>query len=105
MQRKWIAFVLGTALVVPGVMAQRRGGNQGGQGNGAQLRQRIHQPGTGLQTGTATRARQRKRDGTGLNCPNGPCLQNRTRTQTQTQTETQTNSRTQQEKPTPPPKN
>lgn len=114
MRRKLIAVGLALAFVLP-AFAQRRGGNGAGNGSGTQLRQRIHQPGTGQQNGTAVRKRDRKRDGTGMNCPNGPCMQNRTQTQTQTetmmqnqaqgdtqsqvQTQTKTQTRTQQSKP------
>lgn len=98
MQRTWIAFLLGMALCAPAVMAQGRGQRQGG---GMQVRQRIHQPNTGQQSGLAAQQRQRKRDGTGVNCTGGPCLQTRTQTKTRTQTEAQTQSQTQtrQEKP------
>src|SRR5512146_2271819 len=102
MQRTWIALLLGMALCAPTVMAQGRGQRQGG---GTQLRQRIHQPGTALQSGPAVQQRQRKRDGTGVNCTGGPCLQTRMQTQDRTQTQTQTKTQTQQEKPpTPSPK-
>ena len=82
-------------LITPG-FAQRRSGSGG---SGTQVRQRVHQPSTGQQTGTAVRKRDRKRDGSGVNCANGPCVQQQTRTQTETQTETQT--RTQQSNPAP----
>ena len=77
MKRRLVVFLISFALLAPSsLLAQGRrqgGGNRGqggAQGNGTQLRQRIHTPGTG-QTGTqAVRKQDRKRDGTGTNCPN-----------------------------------
>ena len=111
MQRKLIAMGIALVLVAP-AFAQR-GSGRGSRGQGTQLRQQIHKPGTGLQTGTAVQKRDRLRDGTGLNCPNRPCVKNQTQTQaeaqletqtqTQAQTRTQTNSRTTTQKSKPAP--
>lgn len=92
MQRKLIAMAIVLTMAAP-AFAQRGQGR--GSGHGTQLRHRIHQPGTGQQTGSAVQKRDRKRDGTGLNCPNGPCAQTQTQTQAQTETQTQAQSETQ----------
>lgn len=86
MLRKLTVVILLVVFMAP-AYAQRRGSGQ--RGAGTQVRQRIHQPGTGLQTGTAAQKRDRKRDGTGVNCANGPCLQQQQSVQTQNRAETQ----------------
>lgn len=91
MQRKLVVLGLLLTLIAP-AFAQRGSGNRG---SGTQLRQRIHQPGTGQQTGTAVQKRDRKRDGTGVNCAGVPCVQQRTQTQTETQARGETKSQVQ----------
>lgn len=91
MQRKLIAACLLLGLVLP-AWAQR---GSSGRGAGTQARQRIHQPGTGQQTGAAVQKRDRKRDGTGLNCPNGPCVQQQTQTETEAEVQTRQQTQTQ----------
>ena len=92
MLRKLTVVILLVVFIAP-AYAQQRG--SGRRGAGTQVRQRIHQPGTGQQTGTAMQKRDRKRDGTGVNCANGPCLQQQQTTQTQTQNRAQSQTRTQ----------
>ena len=91
MLRILTVVILLVVFIAP-AYAQQRG--SGRRGAGTQVRQRIHQPGTGQQTGTAMQKRDRKRDGTGVNCANGPCLQQQQTTQTQTQTQTRAQSQT-----------
>ncbi len=74
--KRLMALSLCLALLSPvAALAQGRGRSAQSQtaGRGTKLRQRIHTPGTGRQSGTAIRQRDRKRDGTGVNCPSAPC--------------------------------
>ncbi len=78
--------------------AERRGA---GQGQGIQQQKRIHTPGTGWTGQTPIHQRDRKRDGTGVNCP-GTCPQSGTQTQTQSEKQTQTRTRTETQSKTGP---
>ena len=87
MHRKLICFGILLTMVAPAFAQRSQGRN--GRGHGTQLRQRVHDPGTGQQTGAGVRQRDRMRDGTGMNCPNRPCAQTQTQTQTEAKAETQ----------------
>lgn len=90
-----IVFIAASMLSSTFAFAQRgaghgRGGaNWGGGQNqaqvGTQQRLRIHQPGTGQKTNTKMQKRDRKRDGTGVNCPGSPCSKTQTQTRQQNQ--------------------
>jgi hypothetical protein len=104
-----IAVLIAASMLSPmfvfaqrGAGAARGGAGWGGQAQsqvGVQERLRIHQPGTGMQTGTMDQKRDRKRDGTGVNCSGGPCAKTQTNDKTQKQTKTQTKAQTRQQNP------
>lgn len=79
--KKLIAGVGALLICASALMAQNGSMNSAARGNRqrqqtrvtVQQRSRIHQPGTGQQTGDLIRKRDRKRDGTGVNCPIAPC--------------------------------